>query len=105
MDFDKVINIFIIGLSLFASCCANNNLQIKYEWKAINFMYPNDSMRSAAISSEAFIPANVIPTALDVHENRLFLALPRLKRGVPASLAYINMEGKNEHAYQFLMCP
>lgn len=97
MDSGKVINIFIIGLSLFASCCANNNLQSKYEWKAIDFKYSNVSERLAAISSQTFIPANVIPTGLDVHENRLFLSLPRLKRGVPASLAYINMEGKNEH--------
>lgn len=96
MDSAKVINIFIIGFSLFATCCANNNLQIKYEWKAIDFKYETAEDRQAAIDNQSYIPANVIPVGLDIHEKRLFLSLPRLKHGVPASLAYINMEGKNE---------
>lgn len=95
MHSTKVRNIFIIGFSLFASSWANNNLQSKYEWKAIDFNYETTAARQEAIDNKVFIPANVIPVGLDVHENRLFLSLPRLKNGVPASLAYINMDGKN----------
>lgn len=92
----KAINIAIIGISLFASCWANNNLQTKYEWKTIDFNYETTAARQEAIDSKAFIPSNVIPVGLDVHENRLFLSLPRLQPGVPASLAYIQMNGKNK---------
>lgn len=95
MHSNRMMNIFIVGFSLFATCWANNNLQSKYEWKTIDFNYETAAARQEAIDSKAFIPTNVIPVGLDVHENRLFLSLPRLKHGVPASLAFINMEGKN----------
>lgn len=105
MDSTRVVNIFIIGFTLFVTSCANNNLQIKYEWKAIDFKYETAAERQAAIDNQSFIPSNVIPVGLDVHENRLFLSLPRLKRGVPASLAYINMDGKNKkYLYHQIDC-
>lgn len=89
----KVINIFLL-LALIASCRANNNLQMKYEWKQIDFNYESADERKEAIDNQTFIPVNVIPTGIDVHENRLFISLPRLKSGVPASLATINMDGE-----------
>lgn len=100
----KVINIFIIGFSLFASSWANSNLQSKYEWKEIDFNYESAAARQEAINNKVFIPANVIPVGLDVHGNRLFLSLPRLKNGVPASLAYINMDGKNGDCVCVCLC-
>lgn len=90
----KVVNIFFIWLALIAACRANNNLQTKYEWKQIDFVYENETERQEAIDSQAFIPANVIPVGIDVHENRLFVSLPRLKNGVPATLATIDMNRK-----------
>lgn len=92
--------VLIIGFSVVAACCANNNLQTKYHWKTIDFAYEQPAERQEAIERKTFIPENVIPVGLDVHENRLFLSLPRLKAGVPASLAYINMKGKNTFDYR-----
>lgn len=97
MHISKVVNIFIIvGFTLFATCWANNNLITKYKWNVMDFKYDTPEKRQQAIDSQAFIPANVLPVGMDIHENRLFLSLPRLKRGVPASLAVINLEGKND---------
>lgn len=99
MNTVKAVNIFIISLSLFATCWANNNLQTVYKWNVIDFKYDTAEERQAAIDNQTFIPTNVLPVGLDVHENRLFLSLPRLKRGVPASLATINLQGENDFVF------
>lgn len=84
-----------IGISMFATCLANN-LHIKYQWKTIDFNFTSAEKRQDAIDKQTFIPNNVIPIGLDVYKDRLFLSFPRLKRGVPASLAYINMTEEAE---------
>lgn len=84
----------MIGISLFATCWAN--LEIKYQWKTIDFNYESVEKRQEAIDAKAFIEGNVIPVGLDIYKDRLFLSLPRLKRGVPATLAYINMTAEAE---------
>lgn len=91
----KLVSIFIIGISLFATSWANN-LEIKYQWKTIDFNYESAEKRQEAIDKQTFIPSNVIPVGLDVYKDRLFLSMPRLKRGVPATLAYINMTAEAE---------
>lgn len=76
----------------FARC--NDNLRVAYEWREIDFEYRSAADREEAIRSETFIPANVIPVGLEVYQTRLFITLPRWKKGVPASLAYIDINGK-----------
>ena len=77
------------------SVVANDNLRVAYQWKQIDFEYPSIDERQAAILNETFIQENVIPVGLEVYKNRLFITLPRWKKGVPASLAYIDLNGKN----------
>lgn len=72
---------------------AQRGLHVAYEWKQMDFAYRTDSDRQAAIESGAFVPANVIPVGLERHSDRLFVTLPRWKSGVPASLAYIDLNG------------
>lgn len=102
MESTKLINIFIIGFSLLTSCRANNGFDMKYQWKEIDFNYLSNGERKMDIDSGTFIPANVIPVGIDVHEDRLFLSLPRLKLGVPASLAYINMKGRKNCLFEVI---
>lgn len=81
---------------------ANDNLRVAYQWKQVDFNYPNAAARANAIQSGAFVPENVIPVGLEVYKQRLFMTLPRWKTGVPASLVYIDMAGK--HAVQINVC-
>lgn len=83
-----------ILFALFVSVVANDNLRVAYQWKQIDFEYPNIEERQAAIANETFIQENVMPVGLEVYKNRLFITLPRWKKGVPASLAYIDLNGK-----------
>lgn len=80
----KLWSIFAICISLFAGSHATaKNLELKFQWKTIGFGKIPDQIE--------FIPENVIPTGIDFYEDRLFLSFPRIKHGVPASLAYINL--------------
>lgn len=97
---NKTIHIIIICLQLFLCCVViktvncNDNLRVAYQWNEIDFKYRNELERNQAIESKEFIPQNVIPVGLEVYRTRLFVTLPRWKEGVPASLAYIDINGK-----------
>lgn len=82
----------LVSISVLVKC--NDNLRVAYEWREIDFEYRSVSDRNEAIESKAFVPANVIPVGLEVYQTRLFITLPRWKQGVPASLAYIDINGK-----------
>ncbi|XP_030383577.1 protein yellow [Scaptodrosophila lebanonensis] len=70
---------------------ANNNLRVAYEWREIDFKYESYDQRWQAIEAGSFKPANVIPYGLEVYRSRLFITLPRWRAGVPATLAYLDL--------------
>lgn len=82
----------ILAVVTISRC--NDNLRVAYQWKEMDFEYQSSSDRQRAIETKAFIPENVMPVGLEVYQNRLFITLPRWKTGVPASLAYIDINGK-----------
>lgn len=86
----------LLSVVLFVAIVTADHLKVEYQWKQIDFEYPSVAERQAAISSGNFIQENVIPVGLEVFQNRLFITLPRWKEGVPASLAYIDLNGKFE---------
>ncbi|XP_060523028.1 protein yellow isoform X2 [Cylas formicarius] len=67
-----------------------DNLRVAYQWKTLDFDYSSPRVREEAINKKEFIPENNIPVGLEVVGKRLFLTIPRWKRGVAASLAYID---------------
>lgn len=73
---------------------ANDNLRIAYEWKEMDFKYANGDERWNAIERFEFKPENVIPFGIEVYKSRLFVTLPRWREGVPASLAYLDLNGE-----------
>lgn len=72
---------------------AMDNLRVAYQWKMLDFVYPSEIARLEAMQSRKFFPEHNVPTGLEVFEDRLFLAIPRMKRGVAATLAYLNISG------------
>jgi hypothetical protein len=81
---------------LVTGVVANDNLRVAYQWKQMDFEFPNIDERQAAITNLTFVSENVIPVGLEVYKNRLFITLPRWKKGVPASLAYIDLNGEKK---------
>ncbi|EDW28737.1 GL18784 [Drosophila persimilis] len=82
-----------IGLLLLwvVGALANDNLHVAFEWREMDFKYDTSDQRWAAIEKGDFKPANVIPFGLEVYKHRLFVTLPRWRAGVPASLAYLDL--------------
>lgn len=70
---------------------AMDNLRVAFQWKQVDFAYPSNESRQAAINSREFVPENNIPLGLEVYQDRLFITVPRWKSGVPASLTYIKL--------------
>ena len=91
MHSTRLWSIFAISISLFAMHVIAYNLELKFQWKNIDFDYDTAEKREDDIENLTYIPDNVIPVGLDIYKDRLFLSLPRLKHGVPATLAYINL--------------
>ena len=54
------------------------------QWPLLDFIFPYDPA-----FLEQFQPQNVVPTGLEIGWHRLFIATPRLRAGVPATLSFI----------------
>ncbi|XP_043064350.1 protein yellow [Drosophila ficusphila] len=82
-----------LGLLLLwaVATLGNDNLRVAYEWREMDFKYADPDQRWTAIERGDFKPANVIPFGLEVAGHRLFVTLPRWRAGVPASLAYLDL--------------
>ncbi|XP_023295426.2 protein yellow [Lucilia cuprina] len=81
----------ILATHLIGHVHSNDNLRVAYEWKEIDFKYASAEERWSAIESFEFKPENVIPFGIEVYQSRLFVTLPRWRDGVPASLAYLDL--------------
>lgn len=62
-----------------------------YAWKQLDFQFPNDSVREAAIASGDFIQKNNLPVGIEIWKDKLFITSPRWKKGVPSNLNYISL--------------
>lgn len=91
MDFVNV-GICIVFATLAAQC--DGDLVTKYQWKIMDYRYESSVQRQEDLADQTFIPENVVPVGIDVHENRMFVTLPRLLNGIPASLATVDIMGK-----------
>ncbi|XP_045452696.1 protein yellow-like [Melitaea cinxia] len=64
----------------------------KFQWKIIDFAWESHA-RDAALASGAYIPQNNMPAGIARWKNKLFITIPRWKKGVPSSLNYIYING------------
>ncbi|GAB0100642.1 hypothetical protein DMENIID0001_167100 [Sergentomyia squamirostris] len=85
----------VICAVLISATCGNDNLQVAYQWNQMDFNFSNVQHRESAIKSGQYVPSSVVPVGIEVQTDRLFITLPRWKKGVPASLAYINMNAQH----------
>lgn len=60
-----------------------------YSWDKLDYNFPNESMRMAYIASGDFIQSGNLPVGVAVWREKMFITVPRWKKGVPANLNYI----------------
>ncbi|XP_066261408.1 dopaminechrome tautomerase-like [Euwallacea similis] len=74
-----------------------SNFKVVYRWPYLNFTWNSPEEYYNAITSGRYIPENNAPTGMKLHLNRIFLTIPRFRKGIPATLNYIDMmEGHEE---------
>lgn len=77
-----------LAATLFAAvlkiCSATDQLEIIAQWPLLDFALPHDRG-----FLDNFRPENVVPTGIEIAWHRVFVATPRLRAGVPATLSFI----------------
>lgn len=59
------------------------------QWKYINFTWPDEDTLKTATATGLYIPENTVISGIKYFEDYFYLTLPRMKKGVPATLARI----------------
>lgn len=66
--------------------------RVVYEWRTLDFAYRSEQERSAAVFRGEYVPNNVIISEIQPYANRLYLSIPRMLPGVPATLGTLLMK-------------
>lgn len=69
--------------------------RVVYEWTTIGFAYRSDIERANAIYLNSYIPRNNLISDVKAFANRLYLTIPRMLPGVPATLGWIVSPNNN----------
>ncbi|KAG5682553.1 hypothetical protein PVAND_011898 [Polypedilum vanderplanki] len=90
---NKFINKFIVtAVILFAGITSGQvRLQERFNWRQLDWVFPNQQIRDRAIASGDYIPTNGLPVGIERWQNKLFVTVPRWRNGIPAVLNYIDM--------------
>ncbi|KAG8262359.1 cuticle pigmentation [Homalodisca vitripennis] len=75
-------------------------MRVMYSWREVDFTYRFQGARDILITKQLFIPRNNLILDVDVYEEipgqpKVFVTLPRLKPGVPVTLATVTSQRKN----------
>ncbi|KAJ8717459.1 hypothetical protein PYW08_005858 [Mythimna loreyi] len=83
---------YSVVLILFVLYQAAALIPPKFQWKVMDFAWTCDDCcqeKKAAIGNETYIPNNNMPTGIARWKDKLFITIPRWKKGIPASLNYV----------------
>ncbi|XP_065091550.1 protein yellow-like [Ochlerotatus camptorhynchus] len=67
---------------------ADRQFRVVYEWNVMDFAYTTEDDRARALYSGEYIPKNVLISDVKPYANRLYVTVPRMLPGVPATLGY-----------------
>lgn len=66
-----------------------------FSWRQVDFEFPDERTRRAAIASGEYVQANNLPLGLGVWRDKVFITVPRWKAGVASTLNYVRIESGN----------
>lgn len=73
-----IVLLVVCGLSAVS---ATQKLQERYNWKQLDFVFPNQRLKQQALASGDYVPTNGLPVGIERWENKLFVSVPRWKDG------------------------
>uniref|UniRef100_A0A2H8TM52 Protein yellow n=1 Tax=Melanaphis sacchari TaxID=742174 RepID=A0A2H8TM52_9HEMI len=90
--------ILILGCCTCAVWSVNDRLREVFSWRQLDFTFPDQKTRQAAIASGEYVQANNLPLGLEVWRDKLFITVPRWKAGVASTLNYVSLgSGSNQN--------
>uniref|UniRef100_A0A1L8DNC9 Putative yellow-related salivary protein n=1 Tax=Nyssomyia neivai TaxID=330878 RepID=A0A1L8DNC9_9DIPT len=72
-----------------------SQFRVVYEWRVIDFAFPLEQLRLTAIYNHDYIPQNNLISDVKAFANRLYVTMPRMLPGVPATLGWVVMPDNN----------
>lgn len=60
-----------------------------FGWSQVDFTFQSEAVRQNALRSGDFIPESNLPLGLEIYKGRVFITLPRWKKGIPATLTWV----------------
>lgn len=72
----RAILILLLGL-----VSAQNRLQERYNWRQLDWVFPNQQVRDRLIATGDYIPTNGLPVGIERWQNKLFVSVPRWRNG------------------------
>lgn len=90
-----ICSLWHILVLLICHAAGVKKLSERYSWRTLHFQFDSREDREAAKNGGYFEYGNSIITSIALSGDRLFLATPRLKSGVPSTLNYIRTSGTN----------
>lgn len=79
---------------------ASAELEVIHQWNLLNFDLPFDYPVQGG-----YIPENNVFTGIEIGWDRIFLAIPRLRAGVPATLTWVPRKSSGEQSSPALQVP
>lgn len=82
----------IIGFLFAAPLISAVELEDVFNWKTVDYNWDaNYWTKEFAEKNGLYIPDHNLPVGLEVWKNKMFITVPRLKKGVPSTLNYIEL--------------
>lgn len=88
------IHIFYLTFIL-VTALAQNPLTTHFQWRSMDFVFPDRAEREAAVNQNRFFFPNCTPIDVDVHYGasgvpKVFVTFPRLGGGIPVTLGTVS---------------
>lgn len=89
------IFLYYIVHRISCECVPNNNVaktetfQLVYEWKFVNFTWLSHEEYEQSVSNGNYVPGNIVMLGVKYYKDKFYLAMPRIKKGSPVTLAYV----------------
>lgn len=62
------------------------------QWNYVNFSWPSWESYEQAVADKSYIKENIVVSGIKLWRDRLYLAVPRIKPGIPVTLTSIHAE-------------
>lgn len=67
-----------------------DKFEVEYEWSHVNFTWRNLEEYIQAVEKEQYIPENNAMAGIKIYKNKMYIALPRIRKGTPVTLAVVS---------------